>query len=99
MKKQAVAGRVQPRPVSKQTLEMLAPSLTGASVLNSDHPYHSQFVKWLKEREEAMGEEAARPNKRKGRLFLASRPSLKQNWPSIWAAKERFRQRNQRKAA
>lgn len=99
MNKQAVAGRVQSRPVSKQSLEMQAPPLTGASVLNPDHPYHSQFVKWLKEREASMGEQAARPNKRKGRLFLVSRPSLKKNWPSIWAAKERFRQRNQRKAA
>ena len=56
------------------------PELTAAAVLQSDHVYHPQFVRWLERR----GVELDKATKRQARKFLASNPVLRRAWASVW---------------
>ncbi len=86
-----------PASVKAEAQRQNVPELKAADVLKAEHVYHPQFVKWLASRQAEHGEDAAQPNKRKARLFLAANPILRRAWPSVW--KEHERQQKCKKAA
>jgi hypothetical protein len=91
--------RIARHPASvKAEAKSQVPELKAADVLKAEHVYHHQFVKWLADRQAEHGEDAAQPNKRKARLFLALNPILRRTWPLIWKAHDRQENKNKKAA-